>query len=162
MAMQRYNDCYLAEEAVQETILKLLKYPNTLIEASKKSPADEKNYVSRAAENVINDILRKRSKNSQIWYSYDVADTEQIHDTHEYANPEKYVISNDSKNILQEAIGKLDRKYRTPFLLQRSNGLTIKQIADITGTSTSSVTKHIAKAKSILKQSLERVDKDNE
>ena len=159
IAKQKLGEHHLAEDVVQETLIKLMKYPGKLMEASEKSPADEKNYVSRVANNAANDMLKRRGKDLN---NTDTSEAEQTPDTHGYSNPERYVISQDSERRIIESIGNLDRKYRDPLLLQRSNGFTIEQIADIIGVSESTVTKRLARAKSILKETLERTENEDE
>ena len=159
IAKEKLGEHYLAEDVVQETLIKLMKYPNKLVEVSERSAAEEKNYVSRVANNAANDMLKRRSKYSN---NTDTAEAELTPDTHGYSNPERYVISQDSEKRIIEAIGSLDRKYRDPLLLQRSNGFTVGQIADIVGVSESTITKRLAKAKSILKETLERAGKEDE
>ncbi len=70
------------------------------------------------------------------------------------SNPEKIMIENETKELLERAISELAPNYKIPYILKEIEGLSIEDIADSIGITESNVKVRIHRAKSQLKESL--------
>lgn len=144
------RDNELAEDATQETMLKLLKHSDK-IDPDKK--AETKNYVARVARNTSFDFYndRKRDQSAHEFAEELMIKTQSANDEND---PEKYVITNESVNRIIDEIRNMDPKYSDPLRFQKFNGHNITEIADIMGVCERTVHYRIDKAKRILKAKL--------
>lgn len=69
-------------------------------------------------------------------------------------NPEKRIIINEAKQLLENAIDSLDIKYRTVYMLREIEGMKIKEISECLDVSISNVKVRLHRAKSMLKEKL--------
>ena len=76
-------------------------------------------------------------------------------------NPEEYIISNESVNLIVQAIRNMDDKYSIPLRYQKFNKYSIEEISDIMGVSVRTVFYRINKAKKILAEKLKKREDDN-
>lgn len=146
------NDTMLAEEAVQETVIKLIRYSDALNE-DKEIPT--KNYIVRVAKSVSIDIYNRREKERA-----EVLNDEEIAQLKAEFDPQEYVITKESVDTIVQAINNMDDKYRLPLLYSRINGYRAEQIADIMGISERTVYSRLKKAKQILAKALKREEEE--
>lgn len=147
------KDTALAEDAVQETVAKLIRYSDALNEEKEIAT---KNYIVRVAKSVSIDIYNRRKKD-QIAEKLD--DEEAAQPKAEF-DPQEYVITKESVNTIVKAINDMDDKYRLPLLYSRINGHSAEQIADIMGISERTVYSRLKKAKQILAETLKREEEE--
>ncbi len=152
IAIKRFNDCHLAEEVVQEVIIRLIEYPEKI---NSLDDVAAKNYIMRVTINVCNDIYNKLYNNGQ---PYDVADESESIEYSDKLNPENYVITKSEASRIENELRVLDEKYKTPLTLHRFNKHTIKEVADILNISESTVKNRIKKAREIIKMRLSEGD----
>jgi len=77
-------------------------------------------------------------------------------------NPEKRIIREEAKQLLESTIDSLDTKYRTVYVLKEIEEMSIKEISDCLNISTSNVKVRIHRAKAILKEKLYDLTKNQE
>ncbi|MEO9511573.1 MAG: RNA polymerase sigma factor [Flavobacteriaceae bacterium] len=69
-------------------------------------------------------------------------------------NPEKRIIRNEAKQLLENAIDSLDVKYRTVYILREIEEMTINEISECMSVSKSNVKVRFHRAKNMLKEKL--------
>ena len=69
-------------------------------------------------------------------------------------NPEEVVLQNDSAALLRTALGKLPPNYREVLILRELEGMSYKEIADITGMPVGTVMSSLSRARGRLRQAL--------
>lgn len=69
-------------------------------------------------------------------------------------NPEKIIINEEAKKILENTIDSLDTKYKTVYILKEIEEMSIKEISQCLNISTSNVKVRVHRAKNILKEKL--------
>ncbi len=69
-------------------------------------------------------------------------------------NPEKRIISNEAKQLLENAIDSLQTKYRTVYMLREIEGMSIQEISTCLGVTPSNVKVRIHRARKMLKEHL--------
>ncbi|NER15211.1 RNA polymerase sigma factor [Leptobacterium flavescens] len=72
----------------------------------------------------------------------------------EQSNPEKALMQQEAKQVLQKAIDNLSVKYRTVYILKEIEEMSISEIADCLQLSNSNVKVRLHRAKSMLKEEL--------
>jgi RNA polymerase sigma-70 factor (ECF subfamily) len=79
----------------------------------------------------------------------------QIPDKH--MNPERAIIRNEAKQMLEQAIDKLPEKYRVVYVLKEIEGMESAQIQETLGLTETNVKVRLHRAKKLLKESLYQV-----
>ena len=69
-------------------------------------------------------------------------------------NPEEAVLQNDSNTLVRKALEKLPPNYREVLILRELEGMSYKEIADITGMPAGTVMSSLSRARSRLRQIL--------
>lgn len=146
------KDTALTEEAVQETVIKLLRYSDALNEEKEIAT---KNYIVRVAKSVSIDIYNRHEKERA-----EELNDEEIAQLKAEFDPQEYVITKESVDTIVKAINDMDDKYRLPLLYSRINGHSAEQIADIMGISERTVYSRLKKAKKILAETLKREEEE--
>lgn len=72
-------------------------------------------------------------------------------------SPEQLVEQNETRRLLDQALSRLDEKYRLVFLLRDVEGLSIKETADALGLSEANVKVRLLRARLYLREDLTRV-----
>lgn len=85
----------------------------------------------------------------------------EIPDKHQL-NPEKRIIRNEAKQLLESAIDSLDTKYRTVYVLREIEGMTINEISECLAISTTNVKVRLHRAKNMLKERLYELSANKE
>ncbi len=131
------HDMQLAEDAVQETYIKVYKNWNTF-----RGEASEKTWITKIAMNVCNS-MRRTQWYRNMFFSYDVPFKEGIYDEEHFCD-----------DTVINAIYQLKPKYREIILLFYYQEMKVKEIADFKGISESAVTVRLTRAREQLKQPL--------
>ena len=119
-----------AEDAVQETFIKLVQRPTAFDSAD-----HEKAWLITVATNKCRDMLRYRKR----------------HKTESEELLQGYFIENNDSGIL-EALSELDEKYRIILVLYYVEDYKIDQISEITGISVSAVKMRLSRGRKLLKE----------
>lgn len=107
----------------------------------------------------INEVLaRLNEKNKVINLNYQSINTEtptilEMPDTNQL-NPEKKIIRQEAKQLLENSIDALEVKYRTIYMLREIEEMSIKEISECTGISIANVKVRLHRAKNMLKEKL--------
>ena len=137
------KDHYLAQDAVQETFLKVYaKY------SSFRSESSEKTWITRIAMNVCRDMMRKRSyrERPEEFSEYMAADAS--------GTPEESAIDRDESIMLLDAIRSLPDIYRETILLYYYEGFKADEIAKIQHTARSTVNVRLKRGRDMLRNML--------
>ncbi|MCR5653042.1 MAG: RNA polymerase sigma factor [Ruminococcus sp.] len=135
VSLMYLKDYQLAEDATQETFIKVLSKLRSLKEESKA-----KAWISKIAINVCRDKLRHSSKRE---IPSQTLPEDAAHSSH-----------TDLRLTVGEAIGKLDPKLRETVILHYYQGFTHQEIADILRIPLSTVGYRLRTAKAQLKDFL--------
>ena len=138
------QDSVLAEDAVQETFLKVYRALPSLKEA-----AGEKAWVMKIAVNTCRDIRRSA------WFRH--VDRRVTPETF----PEPQTSADEADDGLARAIAALSPKLREVILLFYYQDMKLSDIARILNIPISTVASRLARARKRLKESLERSDHDD-
>ncbi len=144
IAFNILNDIDLSEDAVQDTIEKILK---NIDKINFNNETEEKNYIARIARNASIDVSNKQKRFFKVsGYAEDIHFDKEIADI----NPEEYIITSDSVSRIVDGIRNMDTKYRDPLILQKFNKHSIGEIARLQGTSERTIHYRIKAAKAQL------------
>ncbi len=139
------RDYHHAEDAVQETFIKAMRYYD-----SYEGRAEEKTWLIRIAINTCKNMMRTRWFQRKPLEEYKIESTEiEIDGT----NPEERVIEN---LIVSQAIMELPVKDREVLILYYYQEFKIKEIAQIIGKSESVAAQRLQRSRMKLKKILER------
>lgn len=138
MLKKRTSSHELAEDALQETWLRLSK-----IETHTYEVRDHRAFITRVANNIAIDLLRKERRHHQACLS-DEEILQAVADT--APTPETYAIDRDHLRQLVYALLQLPPKPRTALLLARCDLLTHHEIARRLDVSESMVARYLAQA----------------
>jgi RNA polymerase sigma-70 factor (ECF subfamily) len=69
-------------------------------------------------------------------------------------NPEQVVLQNDSSILVQKALATLPSKFREVLVLRELEGMSYREIADITGMPAGTVMSSLSRARGALRQTL--------
>ena len=137
-----------AEDALQDTVLRLLKHADK-IEPEKKT--ETKNYIARMARNRSIDLYNSRKRTDS---TYEFAEEIDIEEQSEKNDPEQYVVTNESVAQIIEEIRNMDPRYSDPLRFQKFDRYSIEEIAEIMGISVRTVHYRLNRAKEILADKL--------
>ncbi len=148
IALSELGDSSDAEDAVQETMLDVIKY---YFRVPKRNESEEKNYIARMARNAAHRIYNARKR---VWSR--AQEEENALASQFDTGPEDCVITTESIKTMKDAIKRLDKKYRDVLMMQKRDRLSIDEISSLCGVSKSCVTKRLRKGKEILMESLRK------
>ena len=137
------NALYNAEDAVQSTFIKIIKYISNI--DFSRGEREVKNYVFTILTNEIFIFLKKNEEN--------------IENFEEFCFEDEYnLIANlnirENYNEVVEAIGELDEKYSTTLFLVFCKEMTVNEIAEMMGISAKTVYTRLARGKKLLLDSI--------
>lgn len=146
-AMSILNNTALAEEAVQESFLKIAKNISKI-----SSPICSKtaSFIVIIVRNTSYDILRKEKPNESIYLDDDISVSSNV----ELPNIEE-VLPNIGINFILDIISEMDNKYRDSLSLKYLYGYSCIEIAELLGITEKNAEMRIYRAKAILKSKLE-------
>ena len=155
-----YNLCYRfvtnkeeTEDLCQEVFLKIYKSINTFKHNSKLTT-----WIYRITINLCLNHQRKRK--GLLWFSLNDSD-DQIKDDDiknltidQGEQPDSSLEKKEREKIVQLAVNSLPNKQRIALILQRYDGMSIKEIAEIMNCTTDSVQSRLSRAKKNLYKKL--------
>ena len=149
------KDVQLAEDAYQETFLKIYKSLPSF-----EDQKSERMWVTRVTINVCKDFYRKKwlrdifkSKSYE-----DIYESEYTSQTTRQREPENVYVLSEEKNEILEKVVHLPSTYKDVIILYYYNGYNAEEIGKITGATSQNVRKRLERARKMLKESLERSD----
>jgi len=146
-AAGRSNCVCDAEDAVQNTFMKIIKYLSNI--DFSRGEKDVKSYCLAILSNEICNILNESQEKYEFF--------EELCSETEYNFVDELEVQEQYDRILEAAKG-LDIKYSTTLQLFFSKGMTPAEIAETMGISTKTVYTRIARGKKLLLESLEEVE----
>lgn len=149
--VRQFRNLSIAEECFQEIWMKLVRSSSRY-----QSTAKFTTYLYRIAQNHVIDTYRKEKKRRlDCEYEDNINDTDYIaqKNTHSFEHPEGQLRGVEVQS-LRKAIGELPFEQKNTLLLKLDNGLSIDQIAEITGCKKESVKSRLRYATTKLKQLL--------
>ena len=133
-----------AEDVVQEAYLRALKHFGSF------RGTDVRPWLLAIVRNTFYTWLRQnRSTERQIPFDEEIHFSEDDH-----LNPEELLVQKANKNLVRQAIEGLPAEFREVIVLRELEGLSYKQIADVTETPVGTVMSRLARARKRLEQSL--------
>lgn len=146
-----HNTCYRfignheqAEEAAQDVFFQIYKSASTFRHQSKV-----KTWLYRIAVNLSLNVIR-RDKRSRWIKIITIRETAELRDN----EPGRQLERKEMKDLIKSAVDALPEKQRTVFILNKYEGLSPKEIAEILGISANSVEVRIHRAKLNLQKKL--------
>lgn len=137
------NQQYLAEEAVADVFIELWKRRNYL-----DISVNVKAYLFKMARNNSLNYLRK---NNLLNESLDEKNLKQFS-----ISPEQDFISKENATSIQNLVSILQDPVKTVFLMNREEGFSYKEIAEILKVSVKTVESHMGKALKLLRLEFEK------
>lgn len=147
------RDKHLAEDAAQETACKIVKYCDKV---KLFSSDEERNYIATIARNTAINVYNKHNK--LVYKNYE--DSEEVPDASVSSNPDEYVITNESVDMIIAELKSLGEKYSDPLILSRVYKYSIKEISDILGVPERTINYRIKRGTEKLKAKLKKGDKN--
>lgn len=148
-----------AEDVTQQTFLNVMEHLTQF-----RGESSFSTWILRIATHASLKIIRKRKGLKTVPYDETRVgnrDLEPIPHPEFIASwkdiPEKLLLSNELKELLDEALGELDEKYRIVFLLRDIEGLSIKETAEVISLSESNTKVRLLRARLQLREKLTRV-----
>ena len=133
------TDASLAEDAVQETFLKLRSEGLGITK-----PGALKQWLYKVARNEALGMIRRRRNGTQV-------DPDSVWDEE---TPQSELERKDEGAVVRAIIGELKPEYREVIILREYDGLSYAEIAAVTGDSESSVKSRLFKARKALAERL--------
>lgn len=142
------KDQFLAEDIVQESLIKIWKKREQFLEIENKEA-----WCITIARNLAIDKLRanKKRRSSDITEHYDISD--------EHANPAKKAADKDMLDKVNEIMDQLPEHQREIVSLRDIEGYTYKEIADIMGYTVDQVKVNLHRARKTLRDQLSHLRK---
>ncbi len=145
----------LAEDAVQQTFLKILKEFSRLEGITSNKT---KSFIVILVRNTAIDLYRKRRRESVVYLD----DLEYSPSSRQEDSPEDLVISQQSCQELQEAFRQLDPRYSDVLMLRYFHGYRNKEIAQLLDMTEAAVASRIFQGKRLLLKRLKKGGESHE
>jgi RNA polymerase sigma-70 factor (ECF subfamily) len=130
-----------AEDAVQETFLKMYSRIEQLIEPNRLLP-----WLFSIAHNEVLMHIRRDRRNG----------SEPVDEVWEEFTPYDLAVKTETQEIVQHLLGRLTNKYREVLILREYDRLSYSEIAAVTGDTESSVKSRLFKARKAMTAELKR------
>jgi len=146
-----------AEEVVQQAFLSVIEHLGEFREESRFLT-----WLTKIATNHALLLLRKRSRQRTVPLGGDRGDDRTRDLPHPQfiaqwrETPEQIAARRETRQLLDEALGQLDEKYRLVFLLRDVEGLSTAETAEALGLSASNVKVRLLRARLMLRERLTR------
>lgn len=151
LSLRLLGDLPAAEDATQETFLRVFKYMHRL---DLQKPIEP--WLTRITVNVCRDLARKEQRRSALTASTaNGAEYREPHD--ESADPHHGLSVQERKLALRQALGLLPEKERLALLLRDVEGLSTAEVAGALGSSETTVRSQICRGRVRLKEALDRI-----
>jgi RNA polymerase sigma-70 factor (ECF subfamily) len=142
-----------AEEVVQETLLSVVEHLGDFAGQS-----TFRTWLVRIATNHALKVLRRRRTHPVVPAGSD--DEEQLPHPHYIApwrkSPDEIAQDHETRDLLADAIDRLDEKYRVVFVLRDVEGLSIEETANALGISQANTKVRLSRARLMLRERLTR------
>lgn len=139
-----------AEDASQEAFIRMYRFLRRYDPQYKFST-----WAMKITTNYCLDLLRKRKGETlPIEEQYDLKD--------EGLTPEEEYMRHEKQLMVRKAIDSLPAKYKELIILFHNKGLSYSEIMEVTGESLTIVKNRLYRARQMLKDSLEKSDKEGE
>ena len=155
IALDILRDKHLAEDATQETAYKIMKYCDRV---KAFNSDEERNYIAAIARNTAINSYNKHNK--IIIESF--VDSKECSDVSVSSNPDEYVITNESVDIIIDELKRLGEKYSEPLMMHRLCTYTVKEISEILGVPERTIKHRIKRGTEKLKAKLKKDDKNEQ
>lgn len=145
-----------SEDVLQETFVKCYLHRATL-----KQPERFEPWLYQILVRTAWRLERRKKGRSEVSFEGilenedETKSTEYIREDGKTAGPLETILETETATEIQQAVNRLDIKYRTVILLYYYNELSTREIADITGTLEGTVKSRLFKARKRLKEQLE-------
>ena len=143
-AKQILNDDMLAEDAVHEAFIKIIRHINKISEVKCNKT---KSFVVIVVESTAMDIARKKKR-------YDEISWDEIEAERHFPQPDEM----GNLTSVEEAISKLPTNYQQIFIMKYSWGYSNKEIADILNVREGTIRQRIARGKKLLSDILQEME----
>lgn len=138
-----------AEDASQEAFIRMYKSLNRYDPQYKFST-----WAMRITTNYCLDLLRKRKGDT-------VSIEEQYNLKDEGLSPEEEYVRYEKQQMVKKAVDSLPAKYKELIILFHNRGLSYSEIMEVTGESLTIVKNRLYRARQMLKDILEKLDKES-
>lgn len=139
LAYECLENCDLAEEAVQETFIRVIKHLDKITDIES---GRTRNFLVIICRNISVDILR-REKRIVLESEVEILQNDDL-------QLENIVISQSSANHIANLVFELDEKYKSVLYFKITFGFTNKEIADIMNVNEELIKKRVQRARKIL------------
>lgn len=137
----KVGDIQVAEDVAQDTFVKVWERRREIRQQTVKS----------LLYTIANNLCKNKFEHQQVVFEF----TKNYRQNESIASPEFELELKEFNEKLQRAIGNLNEKQRTVFLMNRIDGLTYKQIAENLELSVKAVEKRMKNALDELKKTIE-------
>lgn len=139
--MKMLGESAPAEDAVQETFLKMYSRIEQLLDPNRLLP-----WLFSIAHNEVLMHIRRDRRNG----------SESAEEVWEELTPYDLAVKSETREIVQHLLGRLKNKYREVLILREYDRLSYNEIASITGDTESSVKSRLFKARKAMTTELKR------
>ena len=142
------NDTHLADDAVSQSFVKLLKNIDRIDEENEKKTSS---YLMVVCKNIAINMVKKN-----IYLNIDDSIIERIEDKQNMNNsdPSLIVQEKESYKLLTDYINSMDKRYKEVIILKYYYDMDNNKIAEILSVKESTVRKRIARGKEVLMKML--------
>ena len=140
-----------AEDIAEDTFVKTLEKLDTI-----KRPGEFTSWINKVAENKAKDLIKK-SKPTYMGEDFEYTTDDPNSD--QSVLPENVAESNENIDLYKQLISKLTDNQRTALVLNRIEGRTFKEIAEMLGRSESTVKSRVHLGEEKLKKEAEKLKK---
>lgn len=140
-----------AEDIAEDTFVKTLEKLDTI-----KRPGEFTSWINKVAENKVKDLIKK-SKPTYMGENFEYSTDDPNSD--QSVLPENVAESNENIDLYKQLISKLTDNQRTALVLNRIEGRTFKEIAEMLGRSESTVKSRVHLGEEKLKKEAEKLKK---
>lgn len=148
-AMNILNNHHDAEDIAEESFIKALEKLDTL-----KKPSDFPAWIGRIADNKAKDFIKK-NKPMLVDENFDYTTNDS--EKGEKVSPEKVAESKENKELYKKLVSKLTDDQRTAIVLNRIEGYKFREIAEMLGTSESTIKSRVRQAEKKLTKEAEKL-----
>lgn len=140
-----------AEDIAEDTFVKTLEKIDTI-----KKPNEFTSWISKVAENKAKDSIKK---SKPTYMGEDFEYTTDDPNSYQSVLPENVAESNENIDLYKQLISKLTDNQRTALVLNRIEGRTFKEIAEMLGCSENTVKSRVRLGEEKLKKEAEKLKK---
>ena len=154
-----YSLCYRmladherAEDAVQEIFLKAYRSLSTF-DPSRRFYS----WIYTIAVNHLRSLNRKAVRRPQPDLAYEDDPREAVRMDGKYDEPDTTAVQREGERLAQEALNRIDRKYREVFVLRTVEGLSGKEAAEVLGIPENTVKTYLRRAREKMMKEMKKM-----